>query len=475
MVDNTLVMLGAGIIAILAIVVSSVLLVQYPKYRRIMAIPAAWLTAIILLGFIADPGAVDVVGVKAGAVDLASTGKLIRIITVLIAAMLSSVVLLRANRFSYLFKGNLGIITAYAALAMSSAVFSDLKLMSLFKGFEILVGCMTAATFYTYRDRYDVSKKVLHWLFWVYLITVVGIYVQFLIFGPQAQRQLVGETPLISFALESRFPGMKANAVGYLGALVTMFGIHIAITRSEKKSAATLGALVALLGFGVVFLSYTRSVLVFVVLASFAYLMFRKKYLLVMLGIALTILPLAIPDVRTKVEDHLRRGMSEEQLETLSGRTTMWDQVMDRDVLTIITGAGYATGSLFQNYSDNPFQRGQILAQRNVHNSIFEVIMSIGIVGAVLWLWLMLRIFVQLMQHKTRAAAREGPADRAWHLLLVAMFVMSLMRSMMNSTFVYMDYFYPLLLSYAVYADSLRPRRLEMMRSETEPLATRPV
>lgn len=462
-------------VGLVALIMFGLLMMRSKHLREVLAMPAVWLTAIILFGFIIAPGAMDVEGVRSGSLGFADTGKMARVATVLIAAVMSMFVIVRANALRYLFTGNVGILTAYAVFAIISVAFSELKTMTLFKSVEILVGCMIAATLYAHKNRFDSNKNYLTWLFWVYFLTIVGVYVQFGIFGAEGQRQVVGETPLIGFSLVSRYPGMRSNALGYLGAIVTLFGVHVAMTREEGgRRRRILGTLLAVLGFGVVFLSYTRSALAFLVLALLIYLVFRKKYLAVIIGVLMMIVSMAIPDVRTKLVDHLRRGMSETQIETLSGRTTMWERVLERDALTLMVGTGFATGALFQDYADNPFHRGRILEQRNVHNSVFEVIMSIGIMGAALWLWLMSRIFMQLMQHRARTGNRAPPAERIWHMLLIAMFVLSFLRSMMNSTFVYMDYFYPVLLGYAVYADSLKARRKELLNSKTEPPSAKP-
>ena len=238
------------------------------RIKDYLSIPSVWMVFIILLGFIIGAGSTDVIGLKEGNIAVSDSGKIIRAVSVLIVGVIALLYVINTNGFKYLFKGTNGWMFIFLCLCLASTIFSPLKSLTLFKSFEILVVVLIISLIYTSKDSYEASKKFTLALLVFYTITIIGVYLQFAIFGTEGQRQLVGVTPLFDFMLISKYPAMVGNALGYLGAVVALFGIYLATTLNEEnKKRIILGGIIFLLGAGVTFFSYTRSVIFFLYLS----------------------------------------------------------------------------------------------------------------------------------------------------------------------------------------------------------------
>lgn len=427
--------------------------------KTIASEPVIWLTTILLLGFIINPGALDAAGMESGNPSVLSSGKGLRILSVLITGALSFLVLLKNHKLGKVAYGNMGLLFLYCFLAILSMVFSPLKLMTFFKGIEIFVIILLSATIHTSLNRYESAKTYIHFLFSIYSLTAVGAYLQLLIYGPEASHQLEG-TKLLSFQLEIKYPGMVGNATGYLGALVLLFGLYLTFLTGGRYShrAAHNGLFIAALGFSIVFLSYTRSILVFVLLAAFVYYILNRKYIHIVMMTLVAIFILLLPGVSSEISVHMRRGDSDEALMTMSSRTIFWKDILNRKADILLTGNGFGTGTLFMGYETDIFGRGETFAARNAHNSVLEILNSIGLVGIAVWMLFLGNILRKLLWFQKAAKDYLHPDERQFHLFVLVVFFLSIMRSLVNSTFVYLDYFFPVITAFSLYADSLREK-----------------
>jgi len=431
---------------------------KYQRFKEYFNQIPFILTFIILLGFVFGLGRVDVHAVSTGDVSLGGTGKVIRAATVALAAFLGIFILAKSRGIKYLLTKNNGLLMLFVFLCFSSMVFSPAKMLTLYKAFEIFSMSIILAILYQ-KMAINQAETVRYFyaIFWVYTITVVGVYAQLMVFGVEGQRQLLGAQPFFGFMVWSRYPGMAGNSLGFLGALVALFGVHLtSVKKSSSGYYRSLGLLVFIFGLGVTVLSYTRSVLVFLFVAIILYFILRKKFSVSIILVVLLLAPLLIPKVQDKIVEHLKRGDTEESLTTMSGRTEMWAAVFSRDITLLMAGSGYATGSHFMGFEET----GKTLKTANVHNGFLEVVMSIGLVGGLVWLAISLRIFYSLHTFYRRVFKKLSTVDKDFHAFICCIFFLCYARSLMNSTFVYLDYFFPVLMGMMAYGDSLRAKEV---------------
>jgi len=415
-----------------------------------------WLIFILFIGFVLGTGAADVSQLKQAGAGTIPAGKIIRVVSVALVGLFALLILARSGRLSYVLKGNLILMFIFATVALASVASSDLRTMTIYKSAELFIIIMVAATIYTHKSPEEAARKYVIGLLWLYIFILIGVYGQLFLLGKEAFRQ-VSNTSFQSFMLSSYYPTMAGNSLGFMGAIATLFGAFIFFAKLTKrgKIEKAIGIFIILLSFGIVVMSYTRSILAILGLVGLIYLLYNRKYGWFFLCITLLITSLALPQVRNAIETHMLRGDSEQNLETLSSRTMLWKMALDKDLLPLIVGEGYATGTMFIGYDTGSILGAKTQHIRNAHNSVLEIINSTGIIGAIVWIGLMLRIFFQLLTQLKRYNYLMTANERYFHILMLTISLMSILRSMMNSTYVYLDLFMPLLLAMAVYADTL--------------------
>lgn len=402
-----------------------------------------------------------------GSGGIFATGKTTRLITVVLAGVLALVFFTSksSKALNAILRGNLAFLACYGLLALSSIIFSQLRLLTLFKSVEIIIVVMMCAIVLSAADRRKAAVFFIKGVFWVYVISTFTALLETLIVGTGLHKQLiVGRTPLLSTMMQSNYPPMVGNALGYLGALASLFGVYLFDSSAEIKGtykSKTIASIIAVGGFSVLFLSYTRSILAFYFLGLMILFFLEKRWGRIVVMASGAIAALALPQVQSKIIEHMRRGSSDEQLVTLSGRTDFWDAILSRDAMQLLVGEGFSSGSRMA------YLKGANVI--NAHNSVVEIIVNLGFIGALIWLILMLRVSVQLVSIRKRMLRDRVGNLLHFHNFLIAVFIMSMLRCLMNSSWVYLDYFFLLMAAFVVYAEAFRfyrpIRRIDVIKT----------
>jgi O-antigen ligase len=426
--------------------------------------PALSIAVIFIIGLVLSPSGADVAALKRGTVDIASSGKLSRIITVGLAGLLTLGVFMSnpANRIKAMFTGNLRYLTIYACLALLTVVFSQLKGMTMFKGIEVLLICMVGAIIATSKDRESSAITFTTGVFWIYTLSVFSALIELAVFGSAQHKQLVGATPLLSTQMESSYPPMVGNGLGFLGALTALFGLYRFDMPQARNRTKAIALIILAAGAVILFLSYTRSVLLFFIVSVLIIAAYEKRTIRIGVILITVISLLAAPGIQDKVIDHLRRGATDEQITSLSSRTQFWDTILKRDPVQLMVGEGFATGTLFQDYQSRGTHK--VFTSRNAHNSVLEIIMSSGFIGAAIWLTIIIRIGLQMVKIRRKLRSMKEWGRLHFHHFMMGVFVLSVLRSIMNSTFVYVDYFFFVFLAMIMYTETLS---ISLLRPKT--------
>jgi len=227
--------------------------------KELITTRPVWLVFILFIGFVFAPGAADVDQLRQAGVGDIPAGKIIRVVSVAIVGILAVMILFRSGRISYMLKGNLALMTVFSAIAMASVASSPLKALTAYKSAELFVIIMVAATAYTHKVSGEAARKFIVGLLWLYMFTLLGAYAQLLILGKDAFHQ-ISNTTFQTFKLISFYPPIAANSLGFMGAIVTLFGAFVFFAKFSNRSAyiKAIGVLVIIASIGIVALSYTR-------------------------------------------------------------------------------------------------------------------------------------------------------------------------------------------------------------------------
>jgi O-antigen ligase len=244
--------------------------------------------------------------------------------------------------------------------------------------------------------------------------------------------------------------------------LTALFGLYRFDMPQARNRTKAIALIILAAGAVILFLSYTRSVLLFFIVSVLIIAAYEKRTIRIGVILITVISLLAAPGIQDKVIDHLRRGATDEQITSLSSRTQFWDTILKRDPVQLMVGEGFATGTLFQDYQSRGTHK--VFTSRNAHNSVLEIIMSSGFIGAAIWLTIIIRIGLQMVKIRRKLRSMKEWGRLHFHHFMMGVFVLSVLRSIMNSTFVYVDYFFFVFLAMIMYTETLS---ISLLRPKT--------
>ena len=331
-------------------------------------LPWAWLT----LFFISNVKATSR-DAQAALTGSASADNLVELAVYgLIAAGCLATLLRRRGHFRR--SAGLVMLTAYGALAVTSAAWSSVPLFSVVRGSQIgVIALLAVVSVEAWRSgrRDVVSDWMRIWLGFTLAVTgllTLGIF--------------VGTS-------ESRFawPGTHPIVVGSYLALAAVVALSMLLERGWRLRASQLRLTMVLTVVFIVFIiiNSTRSTLAAFVIGTVAVYITRSarrrdlRWLMVPLaGLVGTIAAMLYSD---SLVSFVLRGQTVEEFATLSDRTALWSVAWERASDHILLGSGYGAG------------RGMFLEMfpwaGTAHSLWAELIVDLGIVGAALGLGLL--------------------------------------------------------------------------------------
>jgi hypothetical protein len=225
-----------------------------------------------------------------------------------------------------------GLVACLAVFGMYSAVttiWSVFPAWSLYKACEycvdvaILAGVIYAA--HTVEDY----KSLFDWT-WTLLGASLATAYMGMVLWPKDALERGFNFGLLNFRLRGVFPEQGANRIGDLSAIMVIVGLIRFMPLEGKPTKRSW--YIFMMGFGVValFLSQTRSAILGLAVGVCLFLWFSKRVTFRMVltwgvvALLAGILFLEFTDAGALVLAYMRRGQSDEQLATLSGRVLWW-------------------------------------------------------------------------------------------------------------------------------------------------------
>ncbi|WP_458774051.1 O-antigen ligase family protein [Desulforhopalus sp. 52FAK] len=409
---------------------------------------------ILLIGFISTSGAVNFNSVDVSSAGSGLNDRKVRVITVLASSYISFLSLCFSGKLGEIFRGKLGLLFCFFCMTLVSIIYSYYWQMTAFKCYELLAVIFLAATLYIGVNPVTGARNFLYFVFGTYTVIAVWIWIQFAIFGVESQRQLAHATPFFNFMLTSRYPLMVGNAVGFLGALVCLFGLYLYDVLKLQRYGNSLSLCIVSVGALTTIFSYTRSALIFLLLSICLYQYLCQKNKFFIYCCLATILTLIFqPTIFHDILLHLQRGDSLASLTSMSGRTDLWGDILNVRFSDLLLGRGYATGSLYKDYA----LTGSVLKTSNVHNTLLELISFVGLIGVLIWIGLIGTMFYSILSFYKVGSSLVRKPKCFLHNFVFAVLFLSFCRSMMNVTFARLDLFMFLFVSIILYCDNINP------------------
>ena len=180
------------------------------------------------------------------------------------------------------------------------------------------------------------------------------------------------------------------------------------------------------MGLATVIVSYSRAAIFSVLIIFFYLLVHFQKWLLILFFSLIVLFGLLDNNIRSTAFEHLQRGHATTDINELSsGRIGMWRETLQTFGISMIVGRGYAVG----------FRNQKIEENTNAHNSLLELYAGTGMLGAAVWLYIILAVYIRLeiLKHKQCLKMDCG------HVTATAVMLYILLSSITNVRVVYLD------------------------------------
>lgn len=284
---------------------------------------------------------------------------------VLLGAALSR----RVNWVGAMFRGYLGLMTAYGLISLASSAWSVYPLWSAYKSLEYLVDLALAAAI-VISVRTDTDLKSLFDLFWLLIgVQVAVVWLGVLIWPSQAVQRGVG---LVGLQIQGVLPTVSTDEVGTLGMYLSLVGVARACIFPRDKvlyTAILLGGLVTL------FFAQARAPLVALLSAVLLTFVVTRRLSLLM-GFAILVMSVAaITNGWLLFQEYFLRGQSPALFWSLSGRVTWWQEALPFILRSPVLGNGAYVGRFLSLAS-----HGEEFTS-SLHNTWIEILIGTGLLG----------------------------------------------------------------------------------------------
>ena len=309
------------------------------------------------------------------------------------------------------------LLLAYAVLGVVTAPLSLFPPLYIFKATSLIIA-VSAAVMAVKSVGKVKDPTLLFNVIYVYFVLISFLAILGGVIYPEITHR--PNKGVFGFMLVG-WPALNSNSLSYVTAVVFVvslhrtFSVHNLRLRLLYGGACAVGAIGLLLAQGRT--SLISSALAILFLSFFSKNMRGIRYALLAslcILVGMFLMSGSVGDWINLVGEYLKRGVSDEQLSTLSGRTEAWKVSWDLFLAKPIFGYGfYASGK-------------ELLSP---HNAAFTVLLNGGIIGFVPWLvaivggmWI---VFRRLSYRSWRVATKENDP----YLEMVAVMIVQFFRT----------------------------------------------
>lgn len=338
----------------------------------------------------------------------------LQIASTMIAAFVILLVYRKSYR-SYNFKLPLLLLFLYGASGFITAPLSDVATISAFKAAAVMLAVLVAVL--SIKSLADINKPgLLYEPTYIYFTVISFLAVVGGVFFPEITHR--PNKGVFGYMLEG-WPALNSNSLSYVSAVVLV----ISLNRFFKKQllrrrilylgACSVGAVTLLLAQGRTSIISTTLAIIFM---SFYIKRMRPFRSIIIFG-ALVILSVStitgsLGDWVDSVAIYLQRGVTDEDIATLSGRTNAWNISWQLFLDSPVSGYGfYAAGKT-------------LLAP---HNAYFTVLLNVGLLGFIPWVIAiisgMLTIFSQILKRHWNSVNEENDRYKEVIAAMIVQFI----------------------------------------------------
>jgi len=339
----------------------------------------------------------------------------------------------------------------YAGTGIISSTYSPFPAFSLYKAGLIMLSLAAYIISMSYGPVYQSAKRFMNLNLFFCFVIVLAAIVGAVIDPAKATEYKKG---MVFGMLRGSLILINSNSLAVCAGALAICFMSRFMNSLVAKQKFYYGALCAV-NIAVMIFAQSRTCIVAFVVSLF-FLFSRKRFKYLLAGMLIT-LPLTAVYTMTSdtnflekgIEKYLRRGQSEKQWQTLSGRLTAWEYSWGKFKESPMLGYGMEAGVRFGAVSKE-------LQGSHLHSSYFETLLNSGLVGFIPWLLCLFFVAKRMLSKFVSPPGWFDEAMRKYHTEMSAVFMFLLVRTFTGTTFVRFDYFFMLYLALIGYVFSVK-------------------
>jgi O-antigen ligase len=316
-----------------------------------------------------------------------STGAYYQISWMAFAAIVLVILLVVSRLDTRIFRLPMIMLFVYAGLGVATASFSPAPLMSIYKASQLLLELMLFVIAGSYLLKYKKPALLIDLTTFLLAFVILSAALGG-VFLPDLAYNVIWGGGTFGRTLMCVFPQVFSNELGLLAAMLIIISLRRGSEPGYGFNQRFFWLSLSLLAMMVLFAAQARTSLAAVTIALLIMSVLNPR--LRWLGVLLMVAALVGGAVylvnggnlglEDKITTYLRRGQTDQQLQTMSGRTELWRAGWRMFCDSPFLGHGFQTGVRFGG------EKFGIARGLNMHNGHYQVLADSGLFGYFAWL-----------------------------------------------------------------------------------------
>lgn len=297
-----------------------------------------------------------------------------RILMVVLAGTIALPSLLKnTNSLRTLLKLPLLTFFLFAIVALFSSTYASVSFYSMWKGLEIFVDVLVIATIIGSHRSYASVDKVYNLTLLLIGLTAATAWIGMLVNPGFA---FTPEKGLLPFRIQGYYPLLNSNSLGTFSAIAALVAAIRLFNGTNRKGLYTT---IAATMFVTMIFTTSRTAMFAFLLGLLVFFFFSKRKSLFFLLIGVFVLVFIGGATQDLATEWFRKGQADSTLQSLSGRTRGWEAAWNLFKQSPFGGHGIASAGRFDVLQDGKAS--------TLHGSFFDIIVGVGIAGALPWVF----------------------------------------------------------------------------------------
>lgn len=362
----------------------------------------------------------------------------IQVLGMLFAGVMAFLLFFSVQQVSTVFRGGVLLLFIYGFLGLSTAGISPNASLTVYKSALVMLDALVVAvTIGNLRGR---TCEVGPYLLGTFILSlfVAGAALG-AIFRPE--EAILAVRGVFGALLVGTFPYIGANELGFISAVTALVGLRRFFTDKGLLKRFLWGSQ-AWMGLVVLFLNQSRTSLIGLLLcAAVLGLGIRSMRwmvkVVVLLLFCLTFYYLLSESklgFEEATEEYLRRGVTNQEIMSLSGRVGLWEHGWEMFSASPVFGHGFEAGVRF---SGNEYG---LPGGTHMHNAHMQTLINSGLLGYSVWLLMVIIVSRKLIRRMFRHHWKRNDEQSWLHVEMVAILVLILLKTLTGSVLIYHQY-----------------------------------